>query len=438
MAALYANESKTFKEQSGFHVKQVDGVWHWMGIVSNNWQDRHDEWITSAALKTFAGRVDSGEFGEMILDSPLAEMPLLKEIGERGTPDLWYWHLPVPIGYATVVAYDERDYLVAAGKQKEGEFYDEVFEKLSETEILHAMSHSMPDIFMTRAKEDPRQIADMISLEFTVMPHEEVANLGTAWATMLKEAYMHIPKRKVKYMKDVFGEEAVAKFDALLGELEIFAEDSEVPRKELVMSESTAKTEVDEVVVEEVVETDETVAKKTEVEGEEVAEDESEDSENKAEADQEEDGAGMSMESDGFQVPTNMSEFAQEISSGLKDVFAQFQANTDAKFAELKEIIETQAGEIATIKASDEEKMAQKAIDTPVASMAGWLATQVGSVIGDEGARLHGNRDKKLYDKSKEGEKELSGSAAGLPAQIQKQIQLNRAGNGRQFRVPVE
>ena len=82
---------------------------------------------------------------------------------------------------------------------------------------------------------------------------------------------MQVPKEKVKYMTDVFGEEVVASFDALLGELEIFAEDSEIPRKELDMEndqDEAGTKAVDEVVDE--VDTEDAADEDEEVEDEEI------------------------------------------------------------------------------------------------------------------------------------------------------------------------
>ncbi len=434
MAALYSSESK---ESSGFFTrKDADGIWNWMGIVSNNWQDTHEEWITARAHKEFAALIDSGEYGKMILDSPFSAMQIFKDIGERGTPDLWYWHLPIPIGYAEHVIYDERGYLIGIGKQHKGEFPTKVFEGLNKTDILHGMSHGMPTMFLQRKDDDERQITGYIDTEFTVMPHDKVANFGTAWASVLKEAYMQVPKEKVKYMTDVFGKEVVASFDALLGELEIFAEDSEIPRKELDMEkdQEAAGTEaVDEVVDD--VDTEDAADEDEEVEGDDVVEGADESGDSEDEEEEGDVGAGMAVNDSKFQVPTDMSSFAQELTTGLKEIFVQFQANTDAKFDELKGILKTQQSEIAQLKKSDEKKLAEKAADTPVASMAGWMATQVGSVIGKEGARLNGKDERGLYNKTKEDESD-PGQSTGLPPSIDKMIRNQRA-QVRHLRVPA-
>lgn len=145
----------------------------------------------------------------------------------------------------------------------------------------------------------------------------------------------------------------------------------------------------------------------------------------------------MAVSADGFRVPADMGSFAKELMVGLKDIFAQAQANSDAKFAELKEQLEAQRAEIAELKKSDEKKLAEKAADTPVASMAGWLATEVGSVIGKEGARLNGRDERAFYNKTKAEEPEVDNGIPGVPPSIAKMI-MNQRGRSRHVRVPAD
>lgn len=181
------------------------------------------------------------------------------------------------------------------------------------------------------------------------------------------------------------------------------------------------------------VETTETT-EEVEVEGEEVVAETDESEESDEEVEEVELGMGMSEQ---FRMPRDMAGFAKELTDGLKEVFAQSQANTDAKFAELKEQLEKQRAEIAELKKSDEKKIAEKAADTPVASMAGWLASEVGSVIGKEGARLKGNEERALYNKSTEAETEPDNTIPGVPPSIAKMIQGQR-GRSRMIRVPAD
>lgn len=434
MRALYAN---TDKGMNGFTVKEIDGVWHWMGIVSNNWLDKQFEWISAKAHRRFVDLIESGEYGQIILKSWLANVPgkfgqMFKEIAERGTPDLWYWHIPVPIGFADMVDFDERGYLIASGRQKEGEFYSSVFKAISESPVLHGMSHGMPMDFIGR-EQNERVIGEYISTEFTALPDEEAANWGTSFTTAMKEAIMRIPERKANRMKEIFGEDTVARFDALLDELEVFAEDSEIPRKEKqVMDETTAEAQVEEV---EEVEAEE--VETTEAETEEEAAVESEADESEDEETEEVDSTGMSMDPD-FTVPTDFKAFAEEMVNGLKEVMTEFQASQDTRFQEMQKQLDEQRAELAKLKEGENERIAQKAAETPIASMAGWLATEVGSVIGKEDARIHGNKERELYNKTKasdEADDEVK-DIPGVPPSIAKMITRQR-GRGRNVRVPT-
>jgi len=417
MRAINANVEKGIR---GFTVKQdKNGIWHWLGIVSNNWIDKHLEWVSAKAHKRFVEMIDSGEYGPMVLNSWLVDLPgkvgqMFKEIGKRGTPDLWYWHLPISIGYSYLVGYDDRGYLVAAGQQKEGEFYSSVFKAIAETDIDHGMSHGMPTSFLKLNADNERIIDEYLSTEFTALPFDQAANWGTAFSITMKEAIMNIPKHKSQRMTEVFGEETVERFDALLSELEIFAEDSEIPRKEMqAMSEqTTANSQVEETEVEEVeteeVETEEVETEETEVDESDAADeavDESE-AETDSEEGEEEVDTGMAMDPVKFQVPTDFKQFAKEMAVAMKQVVTEIQEANNAQLAELQKQLDDQRAQIAKLKSNDEERIARKAAETPIASMAGWLATEVGSVIGKEKTRIHGNDDRALYNKTKVEEPE--------------------------------
>lgn len=431
MSALYANVHK--KSERGFLVKQIDGVWHWVGISTNNWLDRHGQIIMSKAHKRFVEMFDSGEYGRIILESPLVSLPgkigsLFKDIAERGTPDLWYWHLPAPIGYVTDIAFDERGYLIAMGVQKEGEPYSSIFKAISDSDVLHGMSHAMPDIMIQFEMGKPDMIAGYISTEFTVLPDDAAANIGTAFSTFKKEAVMRIPEEKLSRMTKAIGEEAVAQIDGLLSELDEFANEANIPRKETNMSDQTEVVdalEVEEVETEEV-ETEEAETAAT-TEDETVA---------NASEEVEPDGTGTSQATDPaeFQVPETMRAFAEEMTAGLQKAFADFAAVQDARFGQLQKQLDAQTAEIAKLKEADESRVAEKAADTPVASMSGWMARRIGSVIGQEGARLNGSTERSLFNKTKEFESDaIPAAAAGAPATIQGF--LSRQQGGRRFVV---
>ena len=423
-----------------FMVRKDDsGVWNWLGIVSNNWIDSHLEIITSKAHKRFVELVDSGEYGQMILQSDFAELPLFKEIGERGTPDLWYWHLPVPIGYADTIAYAEpttkngSGFLIAMGRQKEGELYDLIFEKLSEAEPgENGMSHGMPNDFLIRNDKVPRYIDGYISTEFTVLPSDEAANFGTGFG-VTKEGIMNIPEHKLAIMRRKFGDEAVERFGALLDELEFFATDSDIPRKENNMSEDTVDAQVEE----EVLETEEAEVEETETEEVEETETETESEPAVAESsdetgseEEEQAETGMALDPAGFQVPTDPHDFAAQIASAMKEVFVDFQEKQNTRLDAIQTQLDEQRAEIATLKQRNDKLLKSKATDTPPASLAEWLAADIGSVIGKEETRIHGNKDREFYNLTKQDE--VQPEVPGVPKTIANMITRQR-GNARQY-----
>lgn len=431
MRAINANT----KELLGFTVQKDDsGLWQWMGIVSNNWIDTHREIITSKAHRRFVELVDSGKYGKMILDSFLADISLFKAIGERGTPDLWLWHIPVPIGYTDMVAYvepkdkDGSGFLIATGKQKEGELYNTIFEGLSQSKPgENGMSHAMPDIFLQRSTKHPQHIDGYISTEFTVLPANEAANIGTGIG-VTKEGAMNIPKHKLAFMRQKFGDKAVEQFGALLDELEIFATDSEIPLKENNMSEDTASAQVeDEVSETEEVETEEVEETEEETESEDVAEssDETGDEEEQVKT-------GMALDPAGFQVPTDPKNFAQEIATAMKEVMSTFQEQQNARFDVIQGQLDEQRVEITKIKEGRVKELTSKEADTPLSSMAAWLAADIGSVIGKKETRIHGNTEREFYNQTKQDEVEEAPAVPGVAPMISKMIQAQR-GKARQY-----
>ena len=241
---------------------------------------------------------------------------------------------------------------------------------------------------------------------------------------------MQVPKRKKDRMAEIFGEETVERFDALLGELEVFADDSEIPRKENNMSDQTTEdAQVEEVEAEEV-EAVEAEAEETETDEAAEATDVASDEESESEEGEEEDGdAGMAMDPATFKVPTDFKEFAEQLVTGLKEVVTDLQETQASQIQMLEAKLEKQQAEIAKLSDGEDDRIAAKAAETPIASMAGWLATEVGSVIGKEEARIHGNDDRKLYNKTKQDDPE---PVPGVPPSIGAMItrQRGRGHNG--------
>lgn len=433
MRAINANTEKSLR---GFTVQKDDsGLWQWIGVVSNNWIDTHLEILTSKAHRRFVELIDSGKYGEMILDSYLAEVSLFKEIGERGTPDLLYWHIPVPIGYTDMVAFvepttkDGSGFLIATGRQKEGELYNTIFEGISESEPgEYGMSHGVPEIFFIKSTKHPQHVDGYLSTEFTVLPAGEAANFGTGIGVM-KEGTMNIPKYKLAHMRQKFGDEVVAQFGVLLEELEIFAIDSKIPRKEKTMNVDTvdALIEADALETEEVeteeVETEEVEEAEAEVESEAVAE-----SSDETGDEEEQDETGMALKPTGFRVPTDLPGFAQEIATAMKEVMSTFQDQQNVRFDAIQGQLDEQRTEITKMK---ERRVVEKEADTPLSSMASWMSADIGSVIGKDETRIHGNTDREFFNRTKQDEVE-SPAVPGVAPMISKIIQGQR-GKQRQY-----
>lgn len=407
------------KEIAGFTVKEINGVWHWLGIVSNNWLDRDYQIIKASAHKRFVEMVDSGEYGQLIASSFLGDIPYFKEVSERGTPDLWFWHLPVPIGRTSVVGYDERGFLWAAGEQIEGEPYNRIFKAIAEDPNEFGMSHSMPNEFVEFEGEGEAIISGYVDAEFTVLPWKAAANFGTGMFTYKKEVGLMIPENKKQYIEEKFGKETVQYFEEMLGQLAMFAVDSDIPRKEKMMEEKELEA-TEELETDKVEETEEQVVEEsTSEEGTEGVSEH-----------------GLTINPAEFKIPIDFKEFADEIAAGMKTVIADMQQSFAVQMKEQQDQIASLLSEVAKLKEAEEKRSIEKAVEeTPLLSMSQWLAGNVGSVIGKEGARIGYNEDRKLYERSKESEKEPDTSATnGLPPTIAGFIKEQRG--GRRNSVP--
>jgi hypothetical protein len=136
-----------------------------------------------------------------------------------------------------------------------------------------------------------------------------------------------------------------------------------------------------------------------------------------------------------FKVPTDFKAFAEEIKEGLKEVMTDFQSAQNARFQELQKQVDSQRDELAKLREGEDERIAAKAAETPIASMAGWLATEVGSVIGKEAALIDGNKDRKLYNKTKATESTEAVEVPGVPPSIARMITRQRGRGGGMFRA---
>jgi hypothetical protein len=417
MAALYASEEKknlgekiidfirttinadSPQKQSGFQdmgdsnvtlFKDVGGEWNWLLVVSNNRLDREKEILTSDGHKHFVGLIDSGRYKEMF---------------GHDMPELWVWHVPVAIGDAKAVHYDEeRGYLFAGGHGRKGEFYDRVFTALADKEKSEpgslAASHGMPDKYIARDPVNQAYLNEYASKEFTVLPREEAANQGT-WlpAVIVKESDMDgMPDHKRDWFIETFGEDTFNEFNQFLDTVAREADDAGIPKKEIEnMADST-----EELKGEDLEETSETSEEVTDAPVEETVTDpdikqESEEEEPEEEEEEEEEKE--------FVTKKEMVELITEISNTMKEVNAAVVGFTE-RFDQLEV-------EVKQLKESDESKIADKSVTTPPLSLAAIFKSE-SSAIGKDATRLDYNKDRQLHQAGPEETKGIEAGGLGI------------------------
>lgn len=396
--------------------KDSAGVWNWMGAVSNNFMDREEDILTSDAHRRFVEHIDSGHY---------------KETFNKNAPDLWVWHVPIPIGYAETVAYWEKDdkgFLVAGGKGHKGEFYDKVFTGLAQAETKKpgsmGMSHGMPWDYLEIEKSDepkeegelsPNYITGYMSEEFTFLPVDSAANLGTAMGGIMVKSMPEIDEYKRQWFIDTFGDEVVSEFDSRLSELGKAAEEAGIPRKEISMANSTEKNEetvVEETLAEEVAE--ETTVEEEAVIEEEVKQEESEDDEEEEKKQEDEEEMEDEEEDDAekqYVTASDLEEVVQEVIKGVTEPFAE----VNASLATMRDELNEMRKELDTLKMNEDERVAEKVKETPAASLSAIIAQ---TIVGQDKAKLDYNKDRKLRKAEPEETEftDIGSDATGIPS----------------------
>lgn len=139
-----------------FIYKDTDGNYYFIGVYSNQFEDREGDIISSSAHQEFAKALNDGE---------------------ADYPELWVWHIPNAIGKSTLVTYDKDTGMAVVG----GYFYNEynwLAEQLSKASEL-GMSHGMPIKDIERSQADKSTIIRYRSKEVSVLPVWAAANVLT-------------------------------------------------------------------------------------------------------------------------------------------------------------------------------------------------------------------------------------------------------------------
>ncbi len=379
MRAINANiDSKAFV------FKDRTGTWNWLGIVSNNREDREKEVLTADSHRRFVDAIDTGLYSELL---------------NKDAPDLWVWHVPVPIGYAETVAYDERGFLIAAGKGHQGPFYDSVFEGLAKAEKGSpgsiGMSHGMPYPFLE--KTDGHSITGYMSDEFTFLPMEAAANVGTGMGAVTLKGMgamaLEISEHKRKWFTDTFGEDTVDEFDRILGEMGNAADKAGIPKKELNnMADSTENKEnvVEEEVVDGAVDETPAVEDDNETAPEKNLKFETEEEDEKAHGADDEEEEDEEKKEVSYVTRKELQDVVQQIADGVATGSKELRKELSALVKSQKELQKS----VSHVLKSDEQKIAEKAKDTPAASLSEMFAQ---SIVGHPNARIDYHKDRKEH-----------------------------------------
>ena len=358
---------------TGFLVWKDGGTWRWLGVYSNKFRDDDKpvaEILSEAAHKEFIDRVETGEVGY---------------------PDLYVWHIEVPVGKADLLAYDDSGFSVVSG----------TFTNISVAKALLnakqelAMSHGMPAEFIERDKDDPSVITRYVSTEVSVLPRYAAANKRTSFNIIPKEkTNMSLDPELRGKVVDMIGEDATAGIEGQLANEAEKAIEANIDFKEEGTIEEVAEADTATETTEEVVEadvdvTEEPVVEETTLEVEVEIEVETP----VVEPEIKDDGEEANDEAEGDKPEDIVTALKQELTQVLAGVVKAVDDNNKA-IAERMTALEER---MVDISKDEDERLAEKAAGMTTASLASMLASQLAgseraeSVIGNPATHVHGN-----------------------------------------------
>jgi uncharacterized coiled-coil protein SlyX len=345
---------------TGFTIqKQADGTYRWMAVYSNKYRDRDNP-------------------PEIIAEESHLALVKAVESGAVDYPELWIWHIPgTAIGKADYLDYV--DGFAIAGGVIHPE-HSEKARRLSQIPDL-GVSHGMPPWSIKRRSDDGSIISRHITVEISPLPMDAAANTLTGFIleeTMeksLKDSQREF-LRRLGY-SDTAIENLGKSVEAKAAEADELALESK--------QEDEAEPEATDEAVAEVVDEDE--AKSADEADEEVATDvadeEDKESEDKAQAPDLRDEIAVAMS----ELVKGLNDVITELGDTLKDTQGEVKALNDR---------------LAAVEASDEDKIAAKAADTPTASLSSMVYN---SIVGKDSARVDG-RERYAKDGPHEAEAE--------------------------------
>lgn len=318
--------------------KDSGGNYRWFTRYSNNIRDNDNppEIISAKSHKRYVELVDNGN------------VPY---------PELWLWHIKEwKIGVADFVAFDDSGFALAAGYFLPGREHVAKWLK-SRPDFL--TSHGMPIASVKRDQSDPTIIIEHETSEISPLPATAAANRrGTNFIVLGKEVDMSIPAHKRQALIDLGLEENV------IDELEAL---------NAAEAAKAAQEGVDSKEVSDEAETGDVADVTEEIEEEHETEPENKEEEDVADVDETEAVADEA-------VYATTSEVAEAVATVINPILEQL--------GSINERLNAINEEVKELKQSDEQKIAEKAEQVPMASIQEMIMQRV---IGNADARVSGN-----------------------------------------------
>lgn len=197
--------------QSSLLIWKENDTYRWIAAYSNNFRDDDNppEIISTQSHKEFDQALEKGEW------------PM---------PSLWLWHIPYPVGQATVHTFDEgTGFTLSAGEFfKDMDWAAEGVIKEGWTDV----SHGMPSKEIRRDEKDKTIVTRHRTIEISFLPQGRGAN-KLAFNIISKENDdMAIPERKRDEFVKAFGLEKVEAMEKVLEGRAKEAQEAGIEQKE--------------------------------------------------------------------------------------------------------------------------------------------------------------------------------------------------------------
>jgi len=342
------------------------GEYRWLGVYSNKFRDDDSpsEILAEKAHLHFIEQVEKGQLAY---------------------PDLYVWHIPVPVGKADLLAFDDAGFSIAAGVVKE-----EFAIALSNTSHDLAMSHGMPAKSIRRDAADNSVIVEYVTTEVSVLPRFAAANKMTGFYILNdeEEAKMAIiPEKKRQQVAELLGSDLTEQLETDLASRssKALAEGVEFKEENQQVEEDDQETEAAEEKTEEIVAEVEEVVEEPVAGAEGEAEESVDPDAGEVEEFDEDESAEVEEKSDKEELAGTLATIVATLTAQNKQIMEAVMA--------LGSRVDAVEGAADEVQKSDEERIAQLAASTPAASLDAMLAKKLGakSVIGNPVTRVHGN-----------------------------------------------